>query len=343
LSLCTISLSLGASLDPLDRHALTMAHPERGVLLSVVTVGHRLIAVGAAGVIITSDDFGSSWTQVATPVSVTLTSVCFANSRVGWAVGHSGVILGTRDSGATWTHQYDGRDLLAALKSRADAVGRISGQETGEQAALQQMISDGPDEALLAVFATDAKTAMAVGAYGLIMITRDGGVHWEPRLDIAMAGRGKHLYAVKQVDGRLFFAGEGGGLFWSAGMDAPLNLITSPYAGTFFGLVTTPRGGLVAFGLRGHAVNSIDQGRNWQPLEVGATDSINAGLRLSDGRIALATQSGEIFLSEDSLGPFRALTISAPSPYADLTEIPHGVVAVGFRGAVRIALPEPSR
>src|SRR5260370_7111067 len=34
--------SLGTSLDPLDRRAVTMAHPERRVLLSVPPLAHRL-------------------------------------------------------------------------------------------------------------------------------------------------------------------------------------------------------------------------------------------------------------------------------------------------------------
>ena len=334
--------SLAASLDPLDRRALTMAHPERGVLLSVATVGHRLVAVGAAGVIIISDDFGNTWTQVPTPVSVTLTSVVFADERVGWAVGHSGVILGTQDSGATWTRQYDGREIMTALKSRMESEEPAS-SEKDDLDSLRQMVDDGPDKVLLSIFAADANTVMAIGSYGLVMLTRDGGAHWQPRLELATADKGKHLYAVLSLGDKLFFAGEGGGLFWSAGIDAPLHPIPSPYAGTFFGLVTTAQGGLIAFGLRGHAVASTDGGHNWTSLDVGAADSINAGLRLSDGRIVLATESGDIFLSEDGVRPFRAVATSTPSPYSDLTEIPHGVVAVGFRGAVHIALPEPRR
>jgi photosystem II stability/assembly factor-like uncharacterized protein len=333
--------SLGTSLDPLDRRAVTMAHPERGVLLSVVTVGHRLVAVGAAGIIIISDDFGSTWTQVPAPVSVTLTSVVFANERVGWAVGHSGVILGTQDSGATWTRQYDGREFIAALKSRVDSAEASASSETEELDSLRQMVDDGPDKVLFSLFAADANTVLTIGSYGLVMLTRDGGAHWQPRLDMAAAGKGKHLYAVRPLGDKLFFAGEGGALLWSAAIDAPLHPIPSPYAGTFFGLLTTSQRGLIAFGLRGHAVASTDEGRNWRSLDVGAADSINAGLRLSDGRIVLATESGDIFLSEDGVKPFRAVTTSAPSPYSDLTEIPHGIVAVGFRGAVHIALPEP--
>src|SRR5260370_5287634 len=220
--------SLGTSLDPLDRRAVTMAHPERGGLLWVRTVGRRLVAVGAAGVIIISDDFGSTWAQVPTPVSVTLTSVVFASERVGWAVGHSGVILGTQDSGATWTRQNDGRELIAALRSRVDSAEPSANSETEELDSLRQMVDDGPDKALLSVFAADTKTVMAIGSYGLVMLTRDGGAHWQPRLDISTAGKGKHLYALPPFGDQLFLVRASGGPFLFASIAGPLQSLTIP-------------------------------------------------------------------------------------------------------------------
>jgi photosystem II stability/assembly factor-like uncharacterized protein len=329
------------SLDPLDSGAITMSHPEHAVLLSVAAAGPRLVAVGAAGLIVVSGDYGDTWTQVPSPVSVTLTAVAFANERVGWAVGHSGVILGTTDRGKTWVRQYDGRRLIATLTSQspAQASSEMGAPEEGGT-SVQQMIDDGPDKPLLAVYVASPTDVMVVGSYGLLLVTQDGGHRWAPRLDLTAADKGKHLYAVLRSGTKVFYAGEGGGLFWSGGIDKPLNAIGSPYAGTFFGLVSTTDHGLIAFGLRGHAVASHDDGRTWTLLDVGAIGSVNAGARLSDGRIALATQAGEILLSENGDKPFTHVVVpGAPAPYSDLIESPHGLVVVGFRGIVRIALP----
>jgi photosystem II stability/assembly factor-like uncharacterized protein len=341
LALSLAGAARAASLDPLDRVAITMAHPERAVLLSVTAAGRRLIAVGAAGLIVVSDDYGDTWAQVPSPVSVTLTAVAFANERVGWAVGHSGVILGTTDSGQTWVRQYDGRRLIAALKSGAPEDAPVHGDtpEAGSNVVLQ-MIDDGPDKPLLALYVANSTEVMIVGSYGLLLVTHDGGHHWEPRLDLTAAASGKHLYAVRRLGVKVFYAGEGGGLYWSDGIEKPLKPIVSPYAGTFFGLVSTREGGLIAYGLRGHAVASHDEGHTWTPLDLGANGSINAGARLVDGQIALATQAGEILIGENGDTPFKHVAVAAaPAPYSDLVEIPTGLVAVGFRVIVRIALP----
>src|SRR5260370_36374037 len=115
---------------------------------------------------------------------------------------------------------------------------------------------------------------MAIGAYGMVMVTRAGGAHGQPRVELATADKGEPLYAVRPLADKLFFAGEGGGLFWSSRIDAPPHPITSPYAGTFFGLVTKAPGGLIAFGLRGHAVASTDGRHNWTSLYICCADSI---------------------------------------------------------------------
>ena len=89
--------------------------PTERVLLDIARSDGRLIAVGASGLIILSDDSGNSWRQASVPVSATLTAVDFPVPEHGWAVGHAGVILHSADGGETWQRQFDGRDANAAL------------------------------------------------------------------------------------------------------------------------------------------------------------------------------------------------------------------------------------
>ena len=77
-------------------------------LLDIALAGERLVAVGHAGLIITSDDNGHSWEQASVPVSATLTALHFPTPQQGWAVGHGGVILHSADAGSSWTLQLDG-------------------------------------------------------------------------------------------------------------------------------------------------------------------------------------------------------------------------------------------
>jgi len=347
----TATMALGAagppgSLDPLDRPAVAMKDPSRNVLLSITAAGNRLVAVGASGTIIHSEDQGSTWLQAACPTSVTLTSVAFADGTIGWAVGHSGIILATRDGGITWSRQLDGRSMLSALERQ---LAEAPPSNEAQREEMQQMIDDGPDKPLLEVLALSPNRVLAVGAYGLLLLSEDAGSHWSVRLDLATAAKGKHLYAVRPLEKTLIFAGEAGTLGRTNGFPAELIASTAPYTGSFFGLVSTPGGGIIAYGLRGHAVISTDAGRTWSSIDTGITTSINAGLLLSDGRILLGTDAGEILMSLDSGSTFRPLPVAVPEPVSGLAETSGGFVAVGARGVAHMSLssaratPRPGR
>jgi len=335
LSVARAAVGPASSLDPLDRPAVAMKDPARNVLLSITAAGHRLVAVGASGAIIHSEDQGLTWVQAACPTSVTLTSVAFANDTIGWAVGHSGVILATRDSGTTWSRQFDGRSMLSALERQ---LAEAPPSNEAQREAMQLMIHDGPDKPLLEVLALSPHRVLAVGAYGLLLVSEDAGSHWSVRLDLTASAKGKHLYAVHPLEKTLIFAGEAGTLGTMNGFPAQIVTATAPYTGSFFGLVPAPGGGIIAYGLRGHAVASTDTGRTWSSIDTGVTASINAGLLLSDGRILLGTDTGEILVSQDRGATFKSLPASVPEPVAGLAEIPSGLVAVGARGIAHLSL-----
>jgi photosystem II stability/assembly factor-like uncharacterized protein len=65
-----------------------------------------VVAVGEGGVILRTDDAGSTWTQVASGTGDRLERVSFApapDQSYGAAVSRSGAFLRTTDGGATWT------------------------------------------------------------------------------------------------------------------------------------------------------------------------------------------------------------------------------------------------
>lgn len=339
LGLNGLSAAGDTSLDPLDRPAVRMKEPAAESLLSIAAAGHRLVAVGTSGLVVLSDDEGRTWLQVPSPVSVTLTAVAFANASVGWAVGHSGVILVTRDAGRTWSRQLDGRSMLASLQGQHRPRPVAADSDGGALDPVDQLIEDGPDKPLLAVLPIDADHVVAVGAYSLLLVTDDGGANWRVRLDLTTAAKGKHLYAVRSVGHQLFFAGEAGTLCRSDGATAPLVALASPYSGSFFGLVRTSPGELLAYGLRGHAVISSDRGQVWRALDVGASGSINVGLILSDGRVLLATETGDIRLSNDEGRTFASAATPVRSPVYDLIQSGTSIIGVGSGGVVRFAVP----
>jgi hypothetical protein len=65
--------------------------------------GARGIAVGEAGVVLYSSDYGASWSQATTPVSQDLYCAYLLPNGTGWAAGESGVLIRTVDYGVNWS------------------------------------------------------------------------------------------------------------------------------------------------------------------------------------------------------------------------------------------------
>ncbi|MDI3259006.1 MAG: YCF48-related protein [Sinobacteraceae bacterium] len=258
--------SVNDALSPIS--AMMVEHAERGLLLGIANTGKHLVAVGGYGDIIISED-GIRWTQVHSPVDITLTSISFANENCGWVVGHDAAILHTVDGGYVWTVQN------------------------------YQPQTNTP---LFSVLAIDEQHALAVGAFGTLKITDDGGQHWQDVNDNSITVNKLHLNAVTRLrNGDLFVVGERGiaaisndGRTW--------NKLPSPYDGSFFGVLPWGERGVVAFGLRGNIYAMTDaRSGNWVKISSPATSSLFGGLATTKGDAVLVGSDGNL-IALDSLG-----------------------------------------
>src|SRR5207249_1708697 len=140
-----------------------------------------LVAVGANGEILLSDDQGKTFRQARVPVRLQLNGVYFANAQTGWAVGHAGVILRTDDAGETWIVQR--KDFSV-------------------------------DQPLFSVYFADTSTGWAVGLWSLMLRTGDGGRTWEKvQVPVAPASQKADLNLFRIFGdgaGGVFVAGERG-------------------------------------------------------------------------------------------------------------------------------------
>lgn len=296
--------------------------------LAVARAGDRLVAAGERGTVLLSDDGGKAWQQAAVPVRAGLTTLRFVDAQNGWAAGHLGVILKTSDGGKTWTKQLDG--LQAARATLAAA------SDDASRRAAQRLVEEGADKPWFDLDAIDAQHAVAVGAYGLAMATRDGGKTWEALPTRAANPRGLHLYGVRVVDGQWFIAGEQGLLLRSTDGGASFAALASPYKGSFFGLLASRAGTLLAYGLRGSVFRSADAGASWDKVELGTPLSLQAGIE-QRGELTLLAQSGELFSStDDGLSFTRKAPPAGPLPAAGLAAAPDGAwVIASLRGTRR--------
>jgi photosystem II stability/assembly factor-like uncharacterized protein len=336
--------------------ATEVARPDSKQLLDIVSLDQRLLAVGESGLVIYSDDGGLSWLQASVPVSTTLTAVSFIGDKTGWAVGHSGVILHTTDGGASWQLQFDGnkanRQYLEFTRQREiqlrqqlsskdmqqlDDVQREDLEYALEDAVYaiedaEAAIGKGPADPLLDVLFLDADNGFAVGSYGMLYQTNDGGVNWEfSGTNIDNADRYHYNSMALDKDGTLYLSGEAGLLYRSTDRGASWQRIEGVYDGSLFGVVTTSEY-VITFGLRGNIFRSDDQGQSWSPVESSNTYSLYGGAVLAGEVIALVGAGGTVLISRDGGVTFATSTLSSLSTLSSIVTADGHFFAVGMSG-----------
>ena len=313
-----------AATDFAFQQAIPQLAPAQMPLLDVVDTGERLIAAGERGLILISDDKGASWRQGEVPVSATLTALSFADANNGWAVGHAGTILHTSDGGESWELQFDGneanRQYLAHVQAVAAAMGeefaqlQASGAEQVElddfQYALedaefnvedaQEALEKGPVDPFLNVLMLDASRGFAMGAYGMLYRTEDGGDNWQLGIGGIDNPDRYHYYAMAaDTAGNLVLSGEAGLLYVSRDGGDNWRRVEGLYDGSLFG-VLTQGDAVITFGLRGNIFRSTDQGETWAPVDSGESYSLYGGEVLDNGKILLVGAAGQVLSSTDA-------------------------------------------
>ncbi|WP_454744012.1 WD40/YVTN/BNR-like repeat-containing protein [Cupriavidus necator] len=344
-------------LDPLRRASPLRANPERAMLTAITRAGQRLVAAGEAGIVIVSDDHGKSWRQARVPVSVTLTSLSFVTPRDGWAVGHGGTVLHTTDGGMSWAKQLDGRQAaqLAVDEARAARPAVDSGVNwkvaRERLSTAERWLADGPDKPWLDVHFFNARDGIVVGAYGMALLTRDGGVHWQSIAGFVKNPGGRHLYKILVDRDTVFLVGEQGLILrGDVSLTQPaFDAVKSPYVGTFFDALAMGDGRIVLLGLRGHGFESADSGQTWKPLALKGDSTLTSGLWLPSpgapgvgaGRLVIVDEGGQVRSSVDGAKTFNVLSNPERYALASVVDTADGALVVaGARGVVRLGLPD---
>lgn len=277
-----------------------------GLLLGATRAGERLVAVGEFGHIVLSDDLGKTWRQaVQVPTRTTLTAVTFVDPQRGWAVGHGGQILATTDGGETWSTQYGAMD--------------------------------GPDS-LFSVWFKNPHQGLAVGPFGYALGTDDGGKTWT-QLYVAEGEDGeRHLNGLFAGHaGRVLIAAEIGGVFLSDDAGKQWRLVTLPYLGSVWGGMALADGGLVVWGMAGHALRSLDNGETWFELDTKTDQSLTAGVTLAGG-LALVGLGGVVTIANKDF-EFSASNREDRQPAAAALDAEDGLLLFTATGIVTHPLP----
>ena len=342
--------------DPLQSKAIMSPLASKALLLDVAIADGLVVAVGDRGHIVYSEDAGDSWRQAQVPVRVTLTAVTFPESGAdGWTVGHQGVILVSHDAGKTWTKQLDGRQahqLMADVFAKAveEKTKELEGAKEEERENLktereeletrledsQAYVEEGPNRPFLDVWFRNASEGFAVGAFGLIVSTSDGGKTWTCPAAAIENPEAYHFNSINMTGGVLYIAGEAGHAWRSLDMGATWEIVETPYIGSFFAI-----GGdddsVMFGGMIGNVFLSHDHGDSWVKVASNTRINISSVLTLKDGRLLASQYSSKLLISNEDQTQLTPLNLSLRGAISSIALNKDGYLfAAGTNGVQRI-------
>lgn len=225
--------------------------------------------------------------------------ICLAPDGTGWAIGQSGLGFRTVDHGNSWDFVSVGAHLAAVechAGGKGIAVGTINIWKIDGESWTNQV--KGPSSDLRGMHFINYEQGWAVGKFGTLLKTVDGGASWEER----NTHTGRELESVFFInENRGWAVGktgtliktESGGDDWSS-----IELGTTEWLKSVF-FVDDSTGWAV--GGRGTILKTSDSGTSWMPQEAGTTrrlesvyfiDSLVGWVTASSGGIVLKTVDG---------------------------------------------------
>lgn len=292
-----------------------------------------------------------------------LSSVCFVDATHGWAVGGMGTILHTRDGGETWEEQDSG---VHVLLEKVHFVDRQHGWAVGGWPRDYELAIKGGMGVILAtanggetwdiqldsvggwlsgLTFLDRKDGWAVGEFGTIWRTKNGGIYWE---QMRNAPTPAWLYDVHFIDGQrgwtvgrfeTVMRTEDGGESW---MHEPMPTLRRPFGLSLnFRAVrfANPRQGWIV-GQHGNILHSADGGKSWQreklSMDERLFDLINLnGLSITDENQVWAISPFGLLRRETSTGTWRVVPVGTSGWWrsVEFSDEDHGWLT-GDRGTV---------
>lgn len=197
---------------------------------------------------------------------------------------------------------------------------------------------------LTAVSFVDEKAGWAVGHWGVILNTEDGGETWSLQRDDLASDQ--PLFTVWFKDAQngvaaglfsLLLTTSDGGKTWS-----PVRLPSA--AGNrsvdinLFSIFPDRQGNVLLTGEQGMVYRSKDGGNSWEAMPTGSKGTFWAGLVLDDGTIIVAGLRGNVYRSQDGGASWARTEASSNSSVTGMVQLPNAdLVLVGMDGLTLIS------
>lgn len=265
----------------------------------------KAVAVGKGGLILKTGDSGESWTQK--KVGMDLYAVQFTDENNGYAAGgnigylkNRRLIVRTTDGGESWQPQQKTwgpvlyglslagqNDLLACGQSGALVLGSKS--DNGWTSLKS------PTKHFLSSLALSGDKGVAVGSYGALISTVDGGRTWttqSPEKEKSVAS-----ISLSDAEHGLAVGAEGMVLWTSDGGRTWVNSKTAPGLYIQSGCLLNPHTA-VALGAGGVIFRTSDAGATWEQIQSGVDFGLNR-MRFVDESLGLAVGYAAIIATEN--------------------------------------------
>lgn len=260
------------------------------LLLDINVNQDTVFVVGERGHILRSQD-GENWSQDTVPSLATLTAISLVNDKA-WVVGHDATILHLSGSDAQWQ---------------------------------TQMFQPEMEKPFLDVLFFDELHGITVGAYGTFYRTIDGGKTWESEMhpeflhpddleyleEIRLEDEEfyqeelvsilPHLNRISKSGENLYIAGEAGLLASSQDMGKTWKRMEIDYEGSFFDVLETAQGAVIAAGLRGNLYKFSQEEQGWVKINSGSTSSLNSIVEISDENALIVGNNGNMVCMDDRI------------------------------------------
>lgn len=193
---------------------------------------------------------------------------------------------------------------------------------------------------LSAVNFTDAQHGWAVGQWGVILATTDGGETWQKqRMDVSVDQPLFSVLFTSEKDGiavglwSLMLATHDGGKTWTK-----VTVPKPPGSGradrNLYHIFADRTGALYIDSEQGMVLKSTDGGANWSYQATGGKGTLWTGVALPDGRIVVGGLLGSLYQSSDGGATWTALNAGTKSSITDLVATRNGLMGVGLDGLV---------
>lgn len=275
--LIAVGLSLSLPLSGSDLvPSRVMPNAPKSLVSALSKAGDELWAVGERGHFF---QWNENLVQESFPARQLLCDLAVQDNQC-WVVGHDALIMYRPYPGAPWEQQYFAPELEAPLFS---------------------------------VHFTTKERGMAVGAYGLVLLTEDGGKNWHI---LNLSPDEPHFFQVKaDSENNWYLAGEFGNLIKLSPSGELLVKYDSGISSTFFGIEVLSPDHYLAYGLMGRAI--LIDGKKVTPIQTPRTTSLFSSLSIQD-EVILIGDAGCILVYREGQLIDRSLNVRIPLVDAEL-------------------------